>query len=95
MKNDKSPGSSGFTADFFNCPSVVRSMNYGFEKGQLSVTQRQGIATRRVPHVEQNLLILPDHLRSPPVLGGVRVAKSLVFYVVSSVLLFVYLSFYF
>ena len=49
-------------------------------------------ATRRVPHVEQDLLTLPEHLRSPLVFGGVRVAYSLVFYVVSCVLLFVCLS---
>ena len=37
----------------------------------------------------QDLLTLPEQLRSPQAFGGVRVAKSLVFYVVSSVLLFV------
>ena len=34
--------------------------------------------TRRVPLVEQELLTLPGHLRSPPVLNGVRVTRSLV-----------------
>ena len=33
---------------------------------------------RRVPLVEKELLILPDHLSSPPVLSGVRVTRSLV-----------------
>jgi hypothetical protein len=37
--------------------------------------------TRRVPLVEQKLLILPDHLSSPPVLSGVRVTRSLVLFV--------------
>ena len=50
---------------------------------------------RRVPHVEQDLLTLPEHLRSPLVFGGFRVVYSLVFYVVSCVLLFVCLSFLF
>ena len=41
------------------------------------------------------LLTLPEHLRSRPVFGGVRVAQSFVFYIVSSVLFFVCLFFYF
>jgi hypothetical protein len=35
-------------------------------------------STRRVPLVEQELLTLPEHLRSPPVFSGVRVTRSLV-----------------
>ena len=34
--------------------------------------------TRRVPHVEQELHTLPEHLSSPPVFSGVRVTRSLV-----------------
>jgi hypothetical protein len=37
--------------------------------------------TRRVPLVEQELPILPEHLSSPPVLSGVRVTRSLILYV--------------
>ena len=37
--------------------------------------------TRRVSLVEHELLILPGHLRSPPVFSGVRVTRSLVLYV--------------
>ena len=37
--------------------------------------------TRRVPLVEQELLTLPEHLSSPPVISGVRVTRSFVFYV--------------
>jgi hypothetical protein len=37
--------------------------------------------TRRVPLVEQELPTLPEHLNSPPVFSGVRVARSLVLYV--------------
>ena len=36
------------------------------------------ILTRRMPLVEQELLILPEHMSSPPVFGGVRVTRSLV-----------------
>jgi len=32
--------------------------------------------TRRVPLVKQELLILPEHLSSPPVFCGVRVTRS-------------------
>ena len=34
--------------------------------------------TRQMPLVEQELLILPKHLSSPPVCSGVRVTRSLV-----------------
>jgi len=34
--------------------------------------------TRRVPFVEQELLILPEHLSSPPVFSGVPITRSLV-----------------
>jgi hypothetical protein len=36
-------------------------------------------ATPRVPHVEQELLTLLEHMGSFPVLSGVRVAQSIVF----------------
>ncbi len=51
MKNNKSPGSDGFTVEFFKAfwrllgHFIVRSVNYGFFKGHLSVTQNQGIIT--------------------------------------------------
>jgi len=38
--------------------------------------------TRQVPLVEQELPTLPGHPSSSPVFNGVRVARSLVFYVV-------------
>jgi hypothetical protein len=37
--------------------------------------------TRLVPLVEQEMLTLPDHLSSPPILSGARVTRSLVLYV--------------
>ena len=51
MKNNRSQGSDGFGADFFKAfwgkigQFVVRALNYGFIKGELSVTQKQGIIT--------------------------------------------------
>ena len=51
MKNNKSPGSDGFTVEFFKCfwkqlgNFIVRSINFGYMTGQLSVTQRQGVIT--------------------------------------------------
>jgi hypothetical protein len=44
-------------------------------------------ATRRVSLVEQELLILPEHLSLPPIFGGVCVAQFLVFSVVFGELL--------
>ena len=51
MKNGKSPGSTGFTTEFFKCfwkdlgPFLVKSINYGFKIGELSATQKEGIIT--------------------------------------------------
>ena len=51
MKNDKSPGLDGFTAEFFKffwidiSVFVLRSLNMGYRTGNLSVTQKQGIIT--------------------------------------------------
>ena len=43
-----------------------------------------------LPYVKKNLPSLPEHRRSPTVFGWVRVAYSLVVYIVSCVLLFVF-----
>ena len=51
MSNNRSPGSDGFSAEFFKTVLekighfIVRSINQGFAKGILSVTQREGIIT--------------------------------------------------
>ncbi|MEW8544166.1 MAG: endonuclease/exonuclease/phosphatase family protein, partial [Candidatus Thiodiazotropha sp.] len=51
MSNNKSPGSDGFSSEFFKVfwqklgHFVVRSLNYGFHSGELSITQREGIIT--------------------------------------------------
>ena len=49
--------------------------------------------TRRVSLVEQEMHTLPEHLSSPPIFSGVRVARSLVFLVVFYRSLFVLLCF--
>ena len=51
MSNNKSPGLSGFTVEFFKFFWVdigvflVRSLNYGLRKGELSISQKQGVIT--------------------------------------------------
>ena len=51
MQNLKSPGTDGFTVEFFKVfwgkigHFVVRALNEGFEKGELTPTQKQGIIT--------------------------------------------------
>ena len=50
MKNKKSPGSDGFTVEFFKVfwkkrldNLVLRAINDGFDKGEMSSTQKEGI----------------------------------------------------
>ena len=63
MKNNKSPGSDGYTVEFFKFFSkdlldfVLRSINYGFNNHELSSTQRQGIITC-LPKGEKSKLYL-------------------------------------
>ena len=51
MKNNKSPGSDGYTTEFFKFfwldlgIFLTRSINYGYFKEELSVTQKRGIIT--------------------------------------------------
>ena len=51
MKNGKSPGQDGFTVEFFKFFwidlgfIILRSLNYAYQTGSLSVTQKQGIIT--------------------------------------------------
>ena len=49
MQSGKTPGSDGSTSEFYKCfwedikTEVIASINYGFDKGQLSICQRRGI----------------------------------------------------
>ena len=49
MKNNKSPGSDGFTTEFIKFfwndigYFVVRSINHGYKSGELSATQKEGV----------------------------------------------------
>ena len=51
MRNEKSPGLDGFTVEFIKFfwidigVFVLRSINYGYRTGSLSVIQKQGIIT--------------------------------------------------
>ena len=51
MQNDKSPGTDGITVNFLKFfwkdirVFVVRSLNEGFQKGEMSITQKEGIIT--------------------------------------------------
>ena len=51
ISNNKSPGTDGFTTEFFKVfwkqigNFIIRSINFGYTKGELSVTQKQGVIT--------------------------------------------------
>ena len=51
MHHRKSPGSDGFTSEFYKffwkeiADDVVSSINYAFEKGELSICQKHGVIT--------------------------------------------------
>ena len=51
LKNRKSPGSDGFTNEFIKFfwidigKLICRSLNFGYTRGEMSVTQRKGIIT--------------------------------------------------
>ena len=51
MQNMKSPGSTGFTTEFFKFfwgelgQFVIKSLNYGYDRRELSATQKEGIIT--------------------------------------------------
>jgi hypothetical protein len=67
------------TNDHVYVPPVVNTSRY-FPHSRLIIGFVTRL-TRRVPLVEHELLTLPEHLRSPPVFSGVRVARSLALYV--------------
>ena len=49
MKNGKSPGTDGFSVEFYKMfwsdlkQCILRSYNHAFKRGQLSISQKQGI----------------------------------------------------
>ena len=51
MKNNKSPGSDGFTVEFFKFfyndlkTFICKAINEGYREGKMSITQRQGVIT--------------------------------------------------
>ena len=51
MKNNKSPGNTGFSIEFYKFffidigQFLIRSINHGFETNKLSLSQRQGVIT--------------------------------------------------
>ena len=60
FQNNKTPGSDGFTIEFYRCfwnavaPFMVDSFNYGFENGLLTISQRLAIISL-IPKKDQNL----------------------------------------
>ena len=62
-KNDKSPGSDGFTAEFYKMfwvdikEYLLASINCAFERGELSITQKNGIITLLPKKGKENLLL--------------------------------------
>ena len=67
FQNNKSPaaGNDGFTAEFYSFfwnqlgKTMVNSFNYGFHKGELSISQRQSVI-RLIPKKNKNLLYLKN-----------------------------------
>ena len=65
FQKNKSPGNDGFTAEFYSFfwkqlgKTMVNSFNYGFHKGELSISQRQSII-RLIPKKNKNLLYLKN-----------------------------------
>ena len=63
MRNNSAPGNSGFTVSFYKFfwtdigHFIVRSLNYAFESGELSVTQKQGVITC-IPKGNKDKLLL-------------------------------------
>jgi len=65
MSNNSSPGISGFTSAFYKVFWIdisiflVRSMNYSFEMGELSISQKQGVITC-IPKGNKDKLLLKN-----------------------------------
>ena len=65
FQKNKSPGTDGLTAEFYSffwdllSSTMINSFNYGFVKGELSISQRQGII-RLFPKKNKNLSLLKN-----------------------------------
>ena len=65
FQKSKSPGNDGFTAEFNSFfwnqlgKTMVNSFNYGFHKGEPSISQRQSVI-RLIPKKNKNLLYLKN-----------------------------------
>ena len=64
-KNNVSPGSSGFTSEFYKFfwrdlrSFIANSINFGYEMGKLSITQRLGVITL-IPKGDKNKALLKN-----------------------------------
>ena len=65
FQKNKSPGTDGLTAEFYSffwdllSSTMINSFNYGSVKGELSISQRQGII-RLIPKKNKNLSLLKN-----------------------------------
>ncbi len=65
MSNGKSPGSDGFSVEFFKFfwkdlgYFLIKSLNYGYSNGEVSVTQKEGIITC-IPKGNKNKQLLKN-----------------------------------
>ena len=67
FKNEKSPGTDGLPAEFYKYfwtelhPDMIRSFNFAYDNGSLSISQRTGIITL-IPKPNKDTTLL-DNLR--------------------------------
>ena len=70
FSKNKSPGTDGLTAEFYSffwdllSDTMVNSFNYGFQKGELTISQRQSII-RLILKKNKNLSRLQNCNQSP------------------------------
>ena len=65
MESGKSPGTDGLPSEFYQCfwkeisDPLLRALNYGFEVGQLSISQRRGII-KLIPKKSEELYYIKN-----------------------------------